>query len=771
MQNKFWTVALGIAIFVFSGFSVLAAEVPAGYILVPADVYFGGDKSVETATNTEISGTKSSIRINDEIGYVGEDYSIVTVTLRDTIGTAIAGKRVNLISSRATDEIIVVRATTSSNGEAVFSVVAKEEGVSALTAIEQSSGTTLVERPRIVFLQKAGGIGGNYLRSDVLEGEEENEALAGELKLELPDDITINSPIDIVVSVVDNSDTLIESFVGTVSFESEDESAILPKSYTFTEVDRGSHVFANAVTFTTTGEKSISVTTDDLSVAGSSIAISIAGEIIDVEAPVITSPIENDLLSGTIKLLGFAESNLNLAVFVDDEFATEGESDTDGRFLIEVDLPDGEYKIAVSILNADDTVGAISEPVNIEIDQTAPTIDQIILNPDGQIFLGTPLVVSIQSETDLADAQIKIGSQFIGLKESETGSYSAEINFEEVGDYSLDFELIDRAGNLSEFPEATVVSVLPNITIATETLRTTAKDSRVDLRWNPPSNSDEIKNYEINYGRSPADLNQKYITTDNRTAWYISELTNGTTYYFEINSFDELEKRNGGSEIVSETPKATLFATGCNNLILLNWALPENPEIANFRLDYGLTSGNYSESRVLSGDASRSKWEIRDVINGVEYFVILRGVDALGEVVHSSEEISVVPNYNSSCENTTTLQLWQKKDNDSRTVLSWNALAGATSYRVFAGRSAENFDLPSVDVPATTTLFRPAGLTPEVDYYFAVQAIFGEGHQASDLSNVTKVEVGPAEIFLISVFLAIASTFLIRRTKTADRQF
>ena len=472
-----------------------------------------------------------------------------------------------------------------------------------------------------------------------------------------------------------------------------------------------------------------------------------------------------------MKLLGFAESNLNLAVFVDDEYVGEGESDIDGRFLIEVELPDGEHKLAVSLLNTDDTIGAISESVTVEVDQTAPELARIFLEPDGQIFLGTPLVVNVESEPELADAQIKIGSQFVALVEDSAGNYSAEITFEEVGDYSLDFELTDEAGNVAEFSEVTVVSVIPNITIATETLRTTAKDGRVDLRWDTPANSEKVKNYEINYGRSPINLDQKYVTADNRTAWFISELTNGTTYYFEINSFDESGKRNGGSEVVNATPKATLFATGCNNLILLNWTSPENAEIANFRLDYGLSSGNYSESRILSDGAERNKWEIRDVINDVEYFVVLRGLDALGEVVHSSEEISVVPNFNSSCENTTTLQLWQKKDDSGRTVLSWNALDGATSYRIFAGHSPENFDLPAVDVPATTTLFRPAGLTAETNYYFAVQALFGDGHAASELSNITKIEVGPAEILLISLLAALGGAFWIRRTKTANRQF
>ena len=168
MQNKFWTALAGVAIFALASVAVSAAEIPDGYVLVPADLYFGGNNSGETAS-AETSETKSSVRVNDEIGYVGEDYSVATVTLRDSDGAPIAGKKVNLISSRATDEIVAISATTNSNGEAVFEIVAKEEGVSALTAIEQSSGATLVERPRIVFLQKAGGIGGDDLRADVLD--------------------------------------------------------------------------------------------------------------------------------------------------------------------------------------------------------------------------------------------------------------------------------------------------------------------------------------------------------------------------------------------------------------------------------------------------------------------------------------------------------------------------------------------------------------------------------------------------------------------------
>ncbi len=66
----------------------------------------------------------------------------------------------------------------------------------------------------------------------------------------------------VVVFAVDSENYVVAGYNGTVTFSSDDPTAILPtQSYTFQpEIDRGIHTFNNAIAFKTTGTKSVTVT-------------------------------------------------------------------------------------------------------------------------------------------------------------------------------------------------------------------------------------------------------------------------------------------------------------------------------------------------------------------------------------------------------------------------------------------------------------------------------------------------------------------------------
>ncbi|MBU1089371.1 fibronectin type III domain-containing protein [Patescibacteria group bacterium] len=766
MKTRIFAGLLGIVSFVLAANSAAASQIPAGYVLVPAEAFFGEDVSLTApATEVEISASKSSLRANDEIGFVGENYSTITATLRDETGNPIAGQKVNLVSSRATDTMRALQTATNENGELVFRVLANEEGVSSFTAVAENQ--TVSERPRIVFLQKAGGIGGNLLRADIAAEEATTAIAANQIKTEFPEQVVVDTPTDITVEIKDSEDSLVEDFAGTISFASSDELAILPKNYAFTELDRGRHTFANAVTFTTAGNQTIDIS-GDADTSPQQLSVKVLGSAETLEAPVITSPPNGELLNETVSLLGFAEASSNLAVFANGQLFAEGESDAAGRFLIEIELPDGRHEITVAILNSDNSVGATSEAIEIDIDQTPPAVEGLALSPGNKVVTDTLVKINVNSEPELESAQLRVDEDFLELEETESGVYSGEFTAPASGTYLLDLELIDIAGNIGSYPEITSLLVETGITI--QTVETAPKNGRVDLSWQPPANHAAIKNYEIFYGTDAENLSQKFTTTDNRTAWFIDQLNNNTTYFFRIISLDNSGKQNGGSKIVSAIPAATITATGCDGKIILEWQPSENSRVTNYRLDYGVESGSYVESRILPNGTTRDEWEVRDLINGVEYFFALRGVDDFGEVVANlSGEASAIPQAGNYCSATEkeweeeTIQLWQREDADGNTILVWNSVAGAASYRVYAGTQPNLFDLPTVDVSSNSTAFRPEGLLANKDYYFAVSAVYPGNHEAATLSNVAKIEVGPAEILLISIALALAGSWLIRR--------
>ena len=667
MKTKIFTGLLGIASFVFAVNSAAASQIPAGYVLVPAETFFEGDVNYSTTpTKIEISANKSSLRANDEIGFVDENYSTITATLRDETGNPIVGQKVNLVSSRTTDTIRALQTTTNKNGEVIFHILANEEGVSSFTAVADNQ--TINERSRIVFLQKAGSINGNLLRADIATGDER-------INIDFPGQVVVNTPTDITVEVEDNEGSLIEDFAGTISFVSSDELAILPRDYTFTELDRGTHTFANAVTFITTGNQTIDIY-DDTNTLPQKFSIEVLGSAGTLEAPIIASPLGGGLANKTIPLLGFAEANSNLAILVNGQFFAEGESDESGRFLFEIDLLDGQHEITVAILNSDGSISTTSEAIKIEMDQTPPVVENIQLDPGNKVVVDTLMKVNVKGEPELENVQLHIGEDFIKLEETKAGIYSGEFTVSASGAYFLNLELVDSAGNIGSYPEIT--SLLA----------------------------------------------------------------------------------------VSATPAVTIIATGCDGKILLEWqsGKNENLEVANYRLDYGVESKNYVESQILPDGTTRSEWEVHDLINGVEYFFALRGIDDFGKAVTNlSEEVSAIPQAGKICPSAEedVIQLWQREDADGNPILVWNPVAGATSYRVYAGTQPNIFDLPIVEVNSTS--FRPEGLLANEDYYFAISAIYSNGHEAATLSNITKIEVGPAEILLISITLALTGSWLIRR--------
>jgi len=757
MLKKLFVGLLGIVSCILTLNSVMASQIPAGYVLVPAEAFFG-QNVISPEPTAEISAAKSSLRVNDEIGYVGENYSTITATLRDETGKPLANSPINLISSRATDLVENLQNTTNSNGEVIFRVRANEEGVSSFTAVAQNQ--TIAERPRIVFLKKSGGVGGDFLTADVLEGADSVVTVANQVTIDFPKKVGVSSPADITIEIKNAASELVEDFVGTITFQSSDTLAILPQDYEFTLLDRGKHVFANAVTFTSGGNQTVEVSGSP-SVTAAKITVQVGSSTGDTEAPIITSPADGELLNKTVSLLGTAAANSNLAVFADGQFLAKGESDVVGNFLLEVNLFDGKYEITVAILDLDNSVQATSETIRVTVDKTLPEVEGFILSPSNRVIAGSLVKISLKSELNLKEATLVIGENSVELVDAAgDGTYLGEFTAPQTGDYLLEVNLTDAANNVGEHPAAASLVVETKITIPL--VQTTPQDGQVDLRWDPPANNSDIQNYEIFYGTGLENLDSKFTTPDNRTGWFIDQLQNKTNYFFQIVSLNATGNQNGGSEVLEATPAATFVAVGCDSKVALRWDISTDPRVTSYRVDYGVASKNYSESRILPSGASRDKWEIRDLINGMEYFFALQGINDFGEVVASfNSEGSALPDFGKTCEQAEDIQLTQRQDENGNIFLVWNEVTGATSYRIYAGSQPNIFDLPTIEIKGTS--FQPKGLKKNSDYFFAVSAIYAGNHESSAFSNLLKVEVGPAEIWLIAIGISLLTTFLIRK--------
>ena len=846
--------------------SALGQQIPAGYMLVPTGNMYGmqpyapsygypygyapAQQPAPVGATTSPDATTSSLRAPKDYGFLGEKLTL-TATLHDTSNHPLAGRTVTLLSTRASDSITAISPTTDANGEATFTILGKEEGVATITALDSASGVVLTERPRLVFLDR-GGMGGdpaaahaastpgtitlasaNFLGSDLLSSTgQSTTTYSQKLKVNFPATVTANTPYDIDVSITDLNDIIQPTYTGTVSFTSSDAAAILPTAKVMSDIDQGDHLFARAVTFTTPGQQTLTITADSAT-QPAILTIAVQGAAATGDAPLISAPLDGALTKGPATIVGTSTPNTNLAILVDDKVFTKSQTDTTGAYSIPLTgLADGQHTLAVSALQADGTMGTTSKSITVTIDSIAPVMQNIDIAPSAVLEVGQRARITVTSEPKLSDAHIEIRSDTdtattapkkLQLIESTTipGQYLGDIDTKSVHDYMLDVVLADAAGNTTRMQDADALRVVakntaaatpapvkPTPTLVTPKVTTPVTpaprvttpnptpiaptapvapvkptpqltiinvqaqphDGRADIGWPAPINAKDIAYYIIHYGTQAGAPTAQYVTPDARTTWYLGNLQNDTTYYYTVEGYDAQNNKISYSNELSVTPTTVLglVADTCQNGVTISWKPVTTVKITNYELDYGMQSGQFTDSQ--SVPSSQTSATVNNLINGKPYYFTVRGLDATGNITFAvNEEISATPGSGGACHNAATVvpllpvKLNQMKDNAGNTVLYWNPIAGATSYRVYGGTQPGVFDLPTVTI--TTTSLQPKGLTPDAQYYFTVRAIGANGVEALHYSNVVQIKVGPEALLALSLVGGIGGAWLLKRRK------
>lgn len=805
-----------IALLLLTPQIALGQQIPAGYALVPlGSLGAGGYPAAATPQQFAPTGwsgygysqpatvwgtppvspaaASSTLRANTDLAFTGETVRL-TATLRDASNLPLAGRTVALTSSRSSDQITATGATTNNNGEAYFLVTGREEGVTTLTALDTATGTVVAERVRVVFLQNKKSARGGSLKADVLSsatavatgnqtapGTADPAAAAAaasaaadstlysqKLVIDFPDKVPANTPNDVKINVLNIATGLpVETFTGAVNFTATDKLAILPQNYTFTQFDRGSHTFARAVTFGTPGQILLMVSGDQLTQPAQKI-VEVVGEGATTDKPTLTSPTAGDIKNTLPKVTGSSKANSNLSLVVDDQAASSGQTDGSGAFALDLPtgLKDGVHKIQVALLAADGAVATISDAVNFTFDTVAPKFTNFQLLPGATVEIGKIVTVSLKSEPGLGSAAVQLESATLNLTEDAKtpGLYTGQVETTAAGDYALTVQLADRAGNQTTEPLTTPKLVVEApLTIFNVAAR--PRNGRVDLTWDAPANAASVANYKIRYGPLESNLDKEYVTPDNGLSWHVEGLQNDTKYFFKVESLDRSGVKNGRSNTVAATPTALTnpAVTICETEAHLKWKPAPNPAVVRYEVAYGVQSGKYTEKQFAGRQTEAT---LIDLIPGTTYYFAVRGLDAANQPVYTPTDEAVATAGGHDCvasSGETPLQLQLVNDAAGLTYLSWNAIPGATGYRVYAGTQPGYFDLPTVEV-SDTFYYPPAENGPVAQRYFAVRALTG-GHEAANFSNVVQVQVGPAEVLAFSLLAGLAGAWWLRWRK------
>jgi hypothetical protein len=438
-----------------------------------------GDTNTFTVFPDEASPSGSEVEVSKMLATAdGLDKVYLTVNLQDKHGNPVKGHSVEVVSSRAKDEITRIsnKSFTNDNGSMIFSVSSKEKGVSVYSFLDTTSGITLDERIEIAYkqLEDVGGfIPTAYAQAgEVSTFEFEN----------IPSDISPNSDVSFTLNAVDAEGDIVPNYAGTVHFSAEGANSVyasLPNDYTYDiDLDAGSHEFSgvNALNFSQAGTYTI-VATDlaDFTIRGQTeITVGQATQQPGDETPgqpaaaedeiVITSPSPGTYSNSQIPILGSSPSQAwTIQIFDNDQNIGQTDVSSDNTFRFEpAVLEEGQHTVFAVGLDEDGTIQSTSEEVTFTVDTTPPEVDDISFSPSTGINTGEVIDITVISEPNLFQGAVVFNVDIAELEQDPADStkYIASIQApQEAGEYPVDVILVDELGNEGTYEGVATVEV------------------------------------------------------------------------------------------------------------------------------------------------------------------------------------------------------------------------------------------------------------------------------------------------------------------------
>ena len=292
-------------------------------------------------------------------------------------------------------------------------------------------------------------------------------------------------------------------------------------------------------------------------------------------------------------------------------------------------------------------------------------------------------------------------------------------------------------------------------------------DSAVRLNW---SKANDVTGYIIYYSTDNSNFTRlKSITSQSTTAYTVSGLKAGTSYYFALISYkkeanDKITKSSRTGSIKATTTSNSSFPapTGLkvtkysDNAVVLNWNKSSN---ATGYYLYRSTDGkSYSAIKTLS--AATTSYNNGSLTAGKKYYYMISaykkastGVTAISP---KSSAVSVTTTSNSSLAAPTGLKVTKYSDN--AVVLNWNKSSNATGYYLYRSTDGKSYSAIKTLSTATTS-YNNGSLTAGKKYYYMISAykkastgVIAIGPKSSAISVTTTSKSSlPAPTGLVSV--------------------
>ena len=302
-------------------------------------------------------------------------------------------------------------------------------------------------------------------------------------------------------------------------------------------------------------------------------------------------------------------------------------------------------------------------------------------------------------------------------------------------------------------------------------LTATAGDARVSLSWKAPGSDGgaRVTSYNVYEGTSK-NITGKPVTSAKGTGATITNLTNGTTYYFKVTAVNQAGE-GPASGPASAAPAAAitkpgrpngLTATPRDRQVTLSWTAPGSgggTGISGYEIYRGTSPGGESSAPVNGTLVQGTSYTLTGLTNGTAYYFTVAAVNQANRQGAASGEASAVPVSATAPASAATSASpsggtgtagapgtptgLTASAGDAEVGLSWTAPASAggsppARYHVYAG-TTPGFALGTPVTSTTSTNSTVTGLTNGITYYFVVIAI-GAGGEVSSASAEASAE-------------------------------
>ncbi|HLC76462.1 MAG TPA: fibronectin type III domain-containing protein [Candidatus Peribacterales bacterium] len=470
--------------------------------------------------------------------------------------------------------------------------------------------------------------------------------------------ILINEQQDLLLTALDRRGRVVENYVDRVTIETSDPDAVTPSGLVrFKASDRGRKILPLTIMFQTPGEQTVTVRdeSDPSEIFGMTKVWVMGHTAAPANRSITILEQPGAVMGRTVTISGTAPAYTNLDLYSIDNEGIEAKlattsSDEEGTFVFTTTLEGAESSYTLFVRDPEDRVKD-SDHITITVDSSVPVMRNPILTP-ASATPGMQVLVSVEAESKhQVNASLPTGAPAI-LSEKQPGSeegfslYEGTLIAPEApNQYPVTISATDAARNETKITSMLIVSAGTAGLPAVKNFRAEVIDQEIKLAWDPVQGA---THYRVYFGSSPLNL-EKFIDTNTAsTSIRLTGLTPGQMTYFAVTGLaDAGEESMEKSDVVSAALRGSMFdltAQGMVNGVMLQWVAPPGIDIDRYRIRYGIESRSYMEERWVLG--SMAQFELRDLINGVPYFLLLSALQKNGQVLDDTVETSVTPGEN-----------------------------------------------------------------------------------------------------------------------------